>query len=153
MTVGASPPASKALKSQAVEPISSERTENPGVGGTLRADDWPGNVRELEAVVKRAMGRRRVGWVMREDIILARLWRSQNCPVSPRPGIDMTFVHEEALRVATSRGEVQRADLIARCGVSRETARRALVELERAGMVTREGGGRGTRYTMRVQPT
>ena len=36
----------------------------------LEGDDWPGNVRELEAVVKRAMVRRRGGWVTPGDIVL-----------------------------------------------------------------------------------
>jgi DNA-binding NtrC family response regulator len=39
----------------------------------LDGDDWPGNARELEAVVKRAMVRRRCGWVTPEDIVLPRL--------------------------------------------------------------------------------
>ncbi len=43
-------------------------------------------------------------------------------------------------------GEVRRGDLMARCGVSREAARKALASLERAGLVRRDGAGRGVRY-------
>ena len=47
------------------------------VTAMLEGDDWPGNVRELEAVVKRAMVCRRVGWVGPEDIVLPRLRRDR----------------------------------------------------------------------------
>ena len=43
----------------------------------LERNDWPGNVRELEAVVTRAMVRRRRGWVTPEDIVLPRLRRDR----------------------------------------------------------------------------
>ena len=44
---------------------------------TLEGDDWPGNVRELEAVVKRAMVRRRVtnGAVARPISRTQELWQ------------------------------------------------------------------------------
>ncbi|MGH2359434.1 MAG: sigma 54-interacting transcriptional regulator [bacterium] len=112
----------------------------------LEGDDWPGNVRELEAVVKRAMVRRRVGWVTREDIVLPRL-RRERVPGAMRAlGIELTPVQEEALRLASGRGAVRRGDLVARCGISRETARKALLDLERAGALRREGRGRGVLY-------
>jgi DNA-binding NtrC family response regulator len=114
----------------------------------LAGDDWPGNVRELEAVVKRAMVCRRAGWVGPEDIVLPRL-RRERVPETARPlGIELTPVQEQALRIASSRGEVRRGDLVARCGISRELARRALLGLERAGAVRREGRGRGVRYVL-----
>jgi DNA-binding NtrC family response regulator len=116
--------------------------------GVLEADEWPGNVRELEAVVKRAMVRRRVGWVGVEDIVLPR-FRRELVPVAEHAlGIGLTPVQEEALRLVLSRGEVRRGDLVARCGISREWARKALVGLERAGAVRREGSGRGARYIL-----
>jgi DNA-binding NtrC family response regulator len=112
----------------------------------LEGDDWPGNVRELEAVVKRAMVCRRAGWVGPEDIVLPRL-RRDRVPAAVRAlGIGLTPVQEQALRLASNRGEVRRGDLVARCGISRESARRALLGLERAGVVRREGSGRGIRY-------
>ena len=114
----------------------------------LEGDDWPGNVRELEAVVKRAMVCRRVGWVGPEDIVLPR-FRRDRLPEAVRAlGIELTPVQEQALRLALSRGEVRRGDLMARCGISRESARRALLGLERAGAVWREGRGRRTRYVI-----
>jgi DeoR/GlpR family transcriptional regulator of sugar metabolism len=61
-------------------------------------------------------------------------------------GITVTAVQEQALRLVASRGEVRRGDLVARCGISPETARRALLGLERAGAIRREGAGRGARY-------
>jgi len=36
--------------------------------------------------------------------------------------------------------------LVARCGISREAARRALLGLERAGVVRHLGSGRAVRY-------
>jgi len=41
----------------------------------LARDEWPGNVRELEAVVRRAMVRRRHGWVNATDIVFPKLRR------------------------------------------------------------------------------
>jgi DNA-binding NtrC family response regulator len=112
----------------------------------LEGDEWPGNVRELEAVVKRAMVCRRSGWVGPGDILLPRL-RRDRVPAAVRAlGIGLTAVQEEALRLALSRGEVRRGDLMARCGISRESARKAMLGLERAGVVRREGSGRGVRY-------
>jgi DNA-binding NtrC family response regulator len=113
----------------------------------LEGDDWPGNVRELEAVVKRAMVRRRAGRVTPEDIVLPRLRRDRP-PAVRAPGIELTPVQEQALRLASSRGELRRGDLMARCGISRESARKALLGLERAGVVQREGSGRGVRYVL-----
>jgi DNA-binding NtrC family response regulator len=112
----------------------------------LERDDWPGNVRELEAVVKRAMVRRRVGWVTSDDVILPRLRRDRLARAMRALGINVTAVQEQALRLAASHGEVRRGDLAARCGISPKAARRALLGLERAGAIRREGAGRGVRY-------
>src|SRR5262249_15275117 len=111
----------------------------------LESDDWPGNVRELEAVVKRAMISRRRGWVTPGDIILPKLRRGP-VPVMRPPGIHLTSVQEQALRLKSAHGEVRRADLVARCGVSHEVARRALASLTRLGMLRRVGLARATRY-------
>jgi DNA-binding NtrC family response regulator len=119
-----------------------------GAMAILEGDDWPGNVRELEAVVKRAMVRRRVGSVTPGDLVLSRL-RRDRLPAGMRAfGINLTPVQEQALRLASSRGEVRRRDLAARCGISPEAARRALLGLQRAGFVHREGSGRGVRYVL-----
>ena len=60
--------------------------------------------------------------------------------------IRLTPVQEQALRWAATRGVVRRRDLVARCEISAEAARRALLGLERAGVLQREGSGRGTQY-------
>jgi DNA-binding NtrC family response regulator len=109
----------------------------------LQEDDWPGNVRELEAVVKRAMVRRRVKWVMPEDITLPRLRRDRAVRAS---GGILTSLQDLALHLASSRGAVRRSDLVSKYGVSRESARRALHGRERVGVVRREGSGRAVRY-------
>jgi len=103
-------------------------------------------VRELEVVVKRAMVGRRVGWVRPDDIVLPSLRRDRLPTVARVLGTGLTPVQEQALRLASNSGEVRRGDLVARCGISRESARRALLGLERAGIVRREGSGRGVRY-------
>jgi DNA-binding NtrC family response regulator len=112
----------------------------------LEGDDWPGNVRELEAVVKRAMVRRRRGWVTREDIVLPRLRRDGLSNVARPLGIRLTPVQEQALRLKAAHGEVRRADLVARCRISHEAARRALAGLARLGLLRQIGLGRATRY-------
>jgi DNA-binding NtrC family response regulator len=119
----------------------------------LERDDWPGNVRELEAVVKRAMVRRRRGWVTPADIVLPRL-RRDRLPEGVRElGVPLTPVQEQALRLAATRGEVRRRDLVARFEISAEAARRALLGLERARVLQREGSGRGARYVSRFLST
>ncbi len=62
--------------------------------------------------------------------------------------IRLTPVQEQALRLASSRGEVRRGDLAARCGISPETARQGLLGLERAGELGRVGSGRAVRYVL-----
>jgi DNA-binding NtrC family response regulator len=109
----------------------------------LEADDWPGNVRELEAVVKRAMIRRRRGRVTPEDVILSKLQRQrfQEAVLALEPSL--TPAQRQALRLVSSRGEVRRGDLVARCGITREAARREQAGLVRVGAVRREASGRG----------
>ena len=114
----------------------------------LEGDDWPGNVRELEAVVKRAMVRRRAGRVTPEDVVLPRLRRDRFPEAVRALGMRLTPVQELALRLASGRGAVRRRDLVARGGISPEVARRALLGLQRAGLVRREGSGRGVRYVL-----
>jgi DNA-binding NtrC family response regulator len=114
----------------------------------LEGDDWPGNVRELEAVVKRAMVCRRAGWVGPEDIVLPQLRRDRFREAVRALGTRLTPVQELALRLASGRGAVRRRDLVARGGISPELARRALLGLERAGLIRREGRGRGVRYVL-----
>src|SRR3990170_7167164 len=104
----------------------------------LEADPWPGNVRELERVVYRAVAVRRRGAVQPEDVRLPDLRRK--APVVPAPALTagvagpaitatLTRYHAEALSVAAAGGEVRRGDLMARCGISRDRARRTLGSL------------------------
>jgi hypothetical protein len=116
----------------------------------LESDDWPGNVRELEAVVKRAMISRRRGWVTPGDIVMPRLRRDGLADAMRRsPGIHLTRVQEEALQLKSTRGEVRRTDLVARCRVSHEVTRRALAGLAGLGLLRRVGLGRATRCVSR----
>ena len=61
-------------------------------------------------------------------------------------GIQLTPVQELALQLKAASGEVRRAELVARCQVSREVARWALAGLVRLGLLRRVGLGRATRY-------
>jgi DNA-binding NtrC family response regulator len=112
---------------------------------------WRGNVRELEAVLEQAMIFRGQGLLRPEDFDLRR------ARVEPFPGTDvsagdvrllgtLTWSQREALRIVAERREVRRRDVMARCGISRELARRELVRLVRAGLLRRVGSGRGARY-------
>jgi predicted HTH transcriptional regulator len=58
----------------------------------------------------------------------------------------LSWLQREALRIASERSEVRRSDIVARCRISREVARRELVGLVRLGLLLRIGFGRGARY-------
>ncbi|MFZ1061211.1 MAG: sigma-54 dependent transcriptional regulator [Candidatus Rokuibacteriota bacterium] len=116
----------------------------------LEAYPWPGNIRELEAVLEEAMIFKGGGWLGPGDFDLRPLIDEVG-EVLPSPGgaplgSALTRFQEEALRVARSRGEVRRGDLVARFGISRESARRQFLELARMGLFRRVGGGRGSQY-------
>lgn len=64
-----------------------------------------------------------------------------SAPASPR----LTPRQREALRLASLHGAVRRVDLVARFGISGE-ARQDLVALVQAGLLSRAGSGRGSRY-------
>ena len=72
------------------------RGVNRDAMGILEGDEWPGNVRELEAVVKRAMVRRRAGWVTQEDVVLPRLRRDGLARALRALGIKVTAAQEQA---------------------------------------------------------
>jgi DNA-binding NtrC family response regulator len=121
----------------------------PRAMSALQTYDWPGNVRELASVLEEAMILQRTGWLELEDL---------GIPASrERPAFDgrngealtfgdLTWPQREGLRIAAARGEVQRHDLMERCGISTEAARRTLVSLVHLGRLRRLGGGRGVRY-------
>ena len=116
----------------------------------LERHPWPGNVRELEAVVERAMILGDGVWIRPEDIDLPP--RRDDRPVEtiagqPASGAEgLTWLQSEALRIASSRHEVRRRDLVARGHTSESVARRQLTGLVRRGMLRRIGQGRGARY-------
>jgi predicted HTH transcriptional regulator len=58
----------------------------------------------------------------------------------------LTWPQREALRIVAERREVRRGDVMARCGISREIARRELSGLVQVGLLRRLGSGRGARY-------
>lgn len=109
---------------------------------------WRGNVRELEAIIEQAMIFRDRGWVGLEDLDLPVLTQRKGARASPAgAGADiLSWCQDEALRMAATGRGVRRRDLIARCGVSREVARRELARLVHTGALQRVGRGRGTRY-------
>jgi DNA-binding NtrC family response regulator len=115
---------------------------------------WHGNVRELETVVRRAMVLKGEGWVTPQDLhfgpirfveVAAADSRSLGAREARAP-VELSWPQREALSLAAERQEVRRADLVARCGISREGARRELAGLVRAGLLKRMGAGRGIRY-------
>ncbi len=118
----------------------------PQALAVLEADSWPGNVRELERVVHRAMAVRRRGLVRREDVILPALRRA--APAGPPPTA-VTFgpvittalnpYQAEALRLASASGGVRRENVMERCGISRESARRTLASLVELRLLRRLG--------------
>jgi transcriptional regulator with GAF, ATPase, and Fis domain len=117
-------------------------------GRALMAYDWPGNIRELEKAVSRAVIFTDGDCVSPADFEL---------PALPASGAEITSVdvaggltgrQREILRLASAGGAVTRGEVMARFALSGEAARRELVELARAGVVERSGGGRGSRYRL-----
>ena len=106
----------------------------------------------------RAVAVRRRGAVQPEDVRLPDLRRK--APVVPAPALTagvagpaitatLTRYHAEALSVAAAGGEVRRGDLMARCWISRDRARRTLGSLVERGLLRRLGSGRGAGYVLR----
>jgi hypothetical protein len=56
------------------------------------------------------------------------------------------WLQHEVLRIAAERREVRRRDVVARCSVSHEVARRALAGLVDLRLLRRVGLGRASRY-------
>jgi two-component system response regulator HydG len=127
----------------------------PRAMAALQGYDWPGNVRELASVLEEAMIFQRTGWLEPEDLELpgSRERACSDTEVGDTLALgDLTWPQREALRIAAARGEVQRRDLMERCVISTEAARRVLVSLVGLGRLRRVGAGRGVRYVVR-QPT
>jgi DNA-binding NtrC family response regulator len=120
-------------------------TVTPGARRTLRGYEWPGNVRELELSIRRAFVLRESATIDARALGLAVVIASAPS-IEARPAAKFSERQAEALRRAWATGAVRRSDLRTWFGVSTETARRDLVELVRAGVLMRRGGGRRTRY-------
>lgn len=94
------------------------------------------------------------GWITPGDLDLSRPRRGEigeGTTVAQRQGVpaakaELSWLQHEALRVVCERREVRRRDIIARCQISREVARRELAGLVRLGLLRRVGFGRGARY-------
>ena len=131
----------------------------------LEADSWPGNVRELERVVHRAVTVWRRGRVEVGDVEFPELRRQAPAAAAPEPAeappavpapatagvvsAPLSRHQAEAFRMASAGGEVRRGDLMARCGISRDRARRTLASLVERGLLRRLGSGRGAWYVLR----
>lgn len=117
----------------------------------LEGLEWPGNIREFEAVISWAMVLRGEGWVRPEDLHLAavRVARPGAADsVETRSQRPLTWLQQEALRLTEERRELRRADLMARCCISRQMAGRLLARLVKTGLLTQIGAGRGARYVL-----
>jgi two-component system response regulator HupR/HoxA len=130
------------------------RGATPAALRLLEHHPWRGNVRELEAVLERALIFRSGDWITPEDLDLPRPRGgdvTESAAAVERHGVPavkavLSWVQHEALRVVSERREVRRSDIIARCRISREVARRELAGLVRLGFLRRIGFGRGARY-------
>lgn len=94
------------------------------------------------------------GWLTPEDLELPTLPGADvtgDARVAGGPGTTastavLSWLQRAALQVLAEHREVRRADLVARCRVSHEVARRALAGLVRLGLLRRVGLARATRY-------
>ncbi len=129
---------------------------SPRALACLQDGAWPGNVRELETTVAQALAVRGEGQVEPEDLEQLEEVGATPAVREPAPLPTASDRHEslewpqqEALRIAAARGEVRRSDLIARCGISTESARKYFVALVERKLLRRVGsGGRGVRYVL-----
>jgi DNA-binding NtrC family response regulator len=115
---------------------------------------WRGNVRELEAVLEQAVIFKDGEWITSRDLELLMRRAAEIAKGAgalehhgvPAATAALSWLQHEALQIVSERHEVRRRDLIARCRISREMARRELVGLVRLGLLRRIGFGRGAHY-------
>ncbi|MFQ5792786.1 MAG: sigma 54-interacting transcriptional regulator [Acidobacteriota bacterium] len=120
----------------------------------LQSHSWPGNVRELEKTVSRAVVFAEAGWIRPQDLGLLATDEATTPPLAGGSPSDedgaafppLNLRQQEALGIASLRGAVRRADLVARFGISEGTAKRDLAALVQGGFLSRSGAGRGSRY-------
>jgi DNA-binding NtrC family response regulator len=120
----------------------------------LQQHPWRGNVRELETVLEQAMIFRGSDRLAPEDLDLP-VGRPTGVLGSQAPAgrqavavatAVLGWLQHEVLRIAAERREVRRRDVVARCRVSHEVARRALAGLVDLRLLRRVGLGRAARY-------
>ena len=75
---------------------------------------------------------------------------STDIVAGPAPTATLNRYQAEALRLAAAGGGVRREDVIERCGISRESARRALASLVELRLLRRLGSGQGAWYILRT---
>lgn len=132
----------------------SVRGATPAALRLLEHYPWRGNVRELETALEQAMIFKSGDWITPEDLDLPRPRGggvTEGAAAVERHGVPaakeaLSWLQEEALRIVSEQREVRRRDIVARCRISREVARRELVGLVRLGLLRRIGLGRGARY-------
>jgi DNA-binding NtrC family response regulator len=120
----------------------------------LQQHPWRGNVRELATVLEQAVIFRRGDWIGPEvlDLVVRRPAEGPRSPsATGRTGgaaatAELGWLEHEVVQMATERREVRRRDVIARCRVSHEVARRALAGLVQRRLLRRVGLGRAARY-------
>ena len=109
---------------------------------------------ELRAVLTEAMALAGADGVRVGDLAFRRRPRSRP-DASGRPSpqghcaAPLRRYERDALAMASARGEVRRRDVVARCMISRDSARRVLVGLVGLGLLDRVGRGRATGYVPR----
>jgi two-component system response regulator HydG len=122
----------------------------------LEEHPWPGNVRELEAVIEEAMIFWRSEWIGPDDLDLRASGTAgavervdtQEQDAAAAPNQELTWLQREALRLASSRRELRRGELMRRFGISREIAHRCLTALVGRGLLRRIGFGRAARWAL-----
>jgi transcriptional regulator with GAF, ATPase, and Fis domain len=127
------------------------RGVTPDAWRVLQSYGWPGNVRELINAVSRAVIFAGGGWIWPEHLRLASQDRVAGAPTDDVHRGSVGSIGQRAaaiLDLARRCGSVRRGDVIARLGVSRETARKALDALVATCRLRRQGAGRGTRYVL-----
>jgi DNA-binding NtrC family response regulator len=112
---------------------------------------WPGNVRQLEHALSRAVIFAGGGWIRPADLGLREVDAER--PATPEDPDARSSCPErlssrqrDIARHARQGEVLHRRDLVARYGVSGETARRDLLALVRLGILRRDGRRRGCRY-------
>jgi DNA-binding NtrC family response regulator len=117
----------------------------------MREHGWSGNVRALAKVLREAMLLRERGWLQIEDLRIDDTAGARRFAGVVRVPVILPASErrEIALAMARRQGSVNRRQLAARCGVSRETARGDLRVLARLGLLRAAGRGSSTTYLPR----